>query len=101
VTARVDDAVLAIEVRDDGVGGADPQGAGLIGIPERVDALGGRLRIESQRGTILAAELSLPSDGAANGKRLEFAAVVEQIAARDASIPTARGQQAPHILGKK
>jgi signal transduction histidine kinase len=60
VTAKVDDGVLAIEVGDDGVGGADPNGPGLVGIADRVDALGGRLQIEARRGTILAAELPLP-----------------------------------------
>jgi signal transduction histidine kinase len=63
VTAKADHGVLAIEVRDDGVGGADPRGPGLIGIADRVDALGGRLRIDSERGTRLAVELPLPSNG--------------------------------------
>ena len=49
VRAAVDDGVLTLEVRDDGVGGADPDGHGLVGIADRVDALGGRLRIESTR----------------------------------------------------
>jgi signal transduction histidine kinase len=60
VTARVNDGLLAIQVRDDGVGGADPRGHGLVGINDRIDALGGRLRIESCRGTALIAELPLP-----------------------------------------
>jgi len=57
VRAAVDDGVLALEVRDDGVGGADPDGHGLLGIADRVGALGGLLRIESagHRGTVLAA----------------------------------------------
>ena len=50
VTAGVNDGVLALEVRDDGVGGADPNGHGLVGIADRVEALGGRLRIDSPRG---------------------------------------------------
>ena len=59
--AAADDGVLTLEVRDDGVGGADPDGHGLVGIADRVDALGGRLRIESadRRGTLLAARLPL------------------------------------------
>ena len=62
VRASDEDGVLAIEVRDDGVGGADPQGDGLVGIADRVDALEGRLRIESRRGgTVLACELPLRS----------------------------------------
>jgi signal transduction histidine kinase len=38
---------VAIEVADDGVGGADANGAGLRGLRDRVEALDGRLRVES------------------------------------------------------
>ncbi len=51
---------LLVEVVDDGVGGADPShGSGLRGLEDRVAALGGRFRVESQRGrgTRLMAEL--------------------------------------------
>ena len=51
---------LRIEVRDDGVGGAAAcAGTGLRGLADRVDALGGRLRIDSpaRRGTTLTAKL--------------------------------------------
>jgi signal transduction histidine kinase len=50
-------------VRDDGVGGAKPDGHGLMGIADRVDALGGRLRIDSTDGdgTVLTARLPLSS----------------------------------------
>jgi PAS domain S-box-containing protein len=63
VRAAVDDRVLTLEVRDDGVGGANPEGHGLVGIADRVDALGGRLRIESANGdgTVLAARLPVAS----------------------------------------
>jgi signal transduction histidine kinase len=49
-----------VEVADDGVGGADRgQGTGLRGLADRVDALGGRLDVESPpgRGTIVHAEI--------------------------------------------
>ena len=61
VTAAVTGGTLSLEVRDDGVGGADPNGHGLLGIGDRVAALGGRLRIDSPRGagTVLVAELPL------------------------------------------
>jgi len=49
-----------VEVADDGVGGADrAKGTGLRGLADRVDALGGRLHVESPpgRGTVLHAEI--------------------------------------------
>jgi signal transduction histidine kinase len=58
VTRHADLAV--IEVRDDGVGGADSaHGTGLRGLADRVESLGGRLHVESPAGggTTLAAEL--------------------------------------------
>ena len=62
VNASVDDGTLRIEIRDDGVGGADPDGQGLVGMNDRVTALGGRLQIESPAGggTRLAATLPVP-----------------------------------------
>jgi signal transduction histidine kinase len=61
VTATLDNGKLSIEVRDDGKGGADPEGHGLLGIGDRVAAFGGRLFIDSPRrgGTVLTAELPL------------------------------------------
>jgi signal transduction histidine kinase len=48
--ARVADALL-VEIVDDGSGGADPaSGTGLRGLADRVDALGGRLEVESPPG---------------------------------------------------
>jgi signal transduction histidine kinase len=46
-------------ISDDGVGGADPQGAGLSGLASRVSGVDGRLTVESPYGgpTIIAAEL--------------------------------------------
>ena len=50
---------LEVEIRDDGVGGADPGGGGLTGLRKRVEALDGTLLISSPSGgpTILRAEL--------------------------------------------
>jgi signal transduction histidine kinase len=55
------DGTLSVEVRDDGIGGADPRGHGLVGMGDRVTALGGRLEIQSPvgRGTLVAATLPL------------------------------------------
>jgi signal transduction histidine kinase len=46
-------------VADDGVGGADAAGHGLRGLADRVEALGGRLTVESPRraGTVLRAAI--------------------------------------------
>jgi signal transduction histidine kinase len=54
------DGLLEVEVADDGVGGADPsRGSGLRGLDDRVTAIGGTLRIESEpgHGTRLLARL--------------------------------------------
>jgi signal transduction histidine kinase len=61
VRASVPDGMLRVEVRDDGTGGADRDGHGLVGIADRATALGGRLDIESSAGggTIVAATLPL------------------------------------------
>jgi signal transduction histidine kinase len=50
---------LSVEVRDDGPGGADPSGAGLTGLRRRVEALDGRLIVNSPAGgpTVIQAEL--------------------------------------------
>jgi signal transduction histidine kinase len=51
VTVRREAACLLLEVTDDGRGGADPTaGSGLRGLTDRVEALGGRLEVDSPRG---------------------------------------------------
>ena len=61
VTARVADGMLALDVRDDGIGGARPDGSGLLGLADRVAVLHGRLRVESPAdgGTLVAAAIPL------------------------------------------
>ena len=63
VRASVEDGTLRVEIHDDGIGGADPDGHGLMGIGDRVTALGGQLDIDSPAGggTLLAATLPLPA----------------------------------------
>jgi signal transduction histidine kinase len=54
------DGRAVVEIADDGIGGADgARGTGLRGLADRVDALGGRLRVESPpgRGTVVYAEI--------------------------------------------
>lgn len=62
VTARVDRDILELEVRDDGVGGAQVGGSyGLLGLKDRAAAAGGELRVNSSpgRGTSIVARLPL------------------------------------------
>jgi signal transduction histidine kinase len=54
--------VIRLAVRDDGVGGANPaRGSGLIGLKDRVEAIGGTLSVRSHHGegTTLRVELPL------------------------------------------
>ena len=62
VTARIEDRTLRIQVRDDGIGGARPDGSGLLGLADRLAVLDGQLRIESPAdgGTLVTADLPLP-----------------------------------------
>ena len=60
IVLAADDALLRVQVTDDGRGGADPAaGSGLRGLADRVEALGGRLSVDSAagRGTTVAAVL--------------------------------------------
>jgi signal transduction histidine kinase len=53
---------LLLSIRDNGVGGADPaRGSGLVGLTDRVEALGGSIRVRSRPGdgTHITAELPL------------------------------------------
>jgi signal transduction histidine kinase len=52
---------LRLRVRDDGRGGADlTRGSGLVGVKDRVEALGGRLSLHSVPGSGTALEIALP-----------------------------------------
>jgi GAF domain-containing protein len=62
VSVEQRDGCLWLSVRDDGIGGADSaHGSGLIGLADRVEALGGSLRVSSRpgHGTQITAELPL------------------------------------------
>ncbi|TDW22019.1 GAF domain-containing sensor histidine kinase [Kribbella kalugense] len=61
VRAEVSDGQLLLVVRDDGVGGADPAlGSGLVGLKDRLDALGGSFAVDSPRGAGTTATCELP-----------------------------------------
>jgi signal transduction histidine kinase len=60
VAVERSNGIATVVVSDDGVGGAEPgPGSGLVGLTDRVEALGGRLHLESPpgRGTRLSAEI--------------------------------------------
>ncbi|MGX7677535.1 GAF domain-containing sensor histidine kinase [Jatrophihabitans sp. DSM 45814] len=62
VSARVGVGELLVEISDDGRGGADPaRGTGLIGLQDRIEALGGQfsLRSEHSKGTEITISLPL------------------------------------------
>jgi signal transduction histidine kinase len=62
IRAEVTGRLLRVAVTDDGIGGAMVAGGtGLVGLKDRVEALGGRLRLESPEGggTSLTAELPI------------------------------------------
>ena len=59
------DGRLLLSVRDDGIGGADAaRGSGLVGLRDRVEALGGSIRVSSLpgKGTKIAVELPVGLD---------------------------------------
>jgi signal transduction histidine kinase len=67
VDAEASDGTLRVCVRDDGAGGADPlQGSGLVGLKDRIDALGGTFTLHSPAGagTSVCCELPVPDDAA-------------------------------------
>jgi hypothetical protein len=62
ITVTVADGELRASIADDGIGGADPtRGSGLRGLTDRVEALGGRLTVDSPpgQGTRLIAEIPI------------------------------------------
>jgi signal transduction histidine kinase len=76
IDLRIEEETVRLSVVDDGVGGADPsRGSGLVGLTDRVEALGGTIEVASPpgRGTRLDVEIPLlagaGSDVAASGVR--------------------------------
>jgi len=65
VCAQTTSTTLRLEIRDDGIGGADRgKGSGLTGLVDRVEALGGEMTIQSQPGggTSLLVNIPIESD---------------------------------------
>jgi signal transduction histidine kinase len=62
VELHIQNAILQLAIRDDGIGGADlRQGSGLVGLSDRIEALGGTLQVTSPIGigTTLLIEIPL------------------------------------------
>jgi signal transduction histidine kinase len=61
INLQVEDETLFLSILDDGVGGVDPkQGSGLIGLKDRVDALGGTIEIGSPPGNGTRLHIEIP-----------------------------------------
>ncbi|MDX6486979.1 MAG: hypothetical protein QOF43_2132, partial [Gaiellaceae bacterium] len=64
VSLATSDANLILSIRDDGVGGADPtRGSGLVGLADRVEAIGGTLEIKSATGGGTSLVVTIPLVG--------------------------------------
>jgi signal transduction histidine kinase len=63
VALDIDRGVLELSIRDDGSGGADPtRGSGLIGLTDRVEALGGTIDVTSPAGQGTTLHVALPAE---------------------------------------
>jgi PAS domain S-box-containing protein len=61
VAAESEDDTLHLSIRDDGIGGAEfAKGSGLIGLKDRAEALGGRMRIDSPAGNGTSLQITIP-----------------------------------------
>ncbi|MDT5132280.1 MAG: hypothetical protein QOE41_1591, partial [Mycobacterium sp.] len=61
VCGQTKDHTLLLSIHDDGIGGADVgKGSGLLGLRDRVEALGGRMRIKSPTGSGTSLEFTIP-----------------------------------------
>jgi signal transduction histidine kinase len=71
VKACLERGALRLEVRDNGVGGAQADGTGLVGLRDRLAAVDGSLRVQSPAGggTLIAASIPLPAFGSVQDRR--------------------------------
>jgi PAS domain S-box-containing protein len=99
---------LELSIRDDGVGGADPtRGSGLVGLVDRVEAIGGSIRVRSyaDQGTHISAELPLEADPVEESERSALPLAAIASAAEALYVVDAQGRirflnpAALHILG--
>jgi signal transduction histidine kinase len=60
-------ATVQLAIRDDGIGGADPRhGSGLVGLSDRIEALGGTLQVTSPPGSGTTLLIEIPVEGQSN-----------------------------------
>ncbi len=61
IDLEADDATVTLAIHDDGMGGADPgRGSGIVGLRDRVEALGGSIKITSPRGSGTSLLVEIP-----------------------------------------
>jgi signal transduction histidine kinase len=61
VDLRAEEDALRLSISDDGEGGADPSGgSGLVGIKDRVEALGGTIEVQSPPGDGTRLDVEIP-----------------------------------------
>jgi signal transduction histidine kinase len=75
LAVKADDDKLHLSIRDDGIGGADARkGSGLIGLVDRVEAVGGQMEIASRLGdgTSLLVHIPLGPDESRGGRSGEL-----------------------------
>ena len=62
VELHAHDAMVRVAIRDDGVGGADPaHGSGLVGLSDRIEALGGTFEVTSPAGDGTTLLIKIPT----------------------------------------
>jgi signal transduction histidine kinase len=68
VGVHAPDEVLVVSVADDGTGGADPaRGSGLVGLRDRVEALGGTIPVRSPLRSGTRVDVQIPLAGVISG----------------------------------
>jgi signal transduction histidine kinase len=75
LAVKAEDDKLYLSIRDDGIGGADARkGSGLIGLVDRIEALGGQIAIASRLGdgTSLVVNIPLEPDESPDGQSTEL-----------------------------
>ncbi len=61
IRARTTGHSLSLSISDDGIGGADSgKGSGLIGLKDRIEVLGGRMRVDSPPGSGTVLDITIP-----------------------------------------